>query len=539
MKFKKSFSCLFFSILSSNVVAVEYGTAVTEAQYEAMNYVVNIATEQGTCGAQLIAGQWLITARHCTPSWDADDSGVKSDDLAVTGDTFNIVVYQGVGGALGFYNDISSRVVYQGSAELYTMGAKEEALAVMETIWEESGIETKLTSIFNYGSISTGTIVEVPYTYSEVGVSFSDVTYSDLALIKLSNPIAYQSTLKLGVISDLTELSKSVPSSMVGIDEWSNSQNINVDQSFTFFGWGRNENSETVYQMHYGTQTVTKVPMNVSCSYYVELVVDGWPEYSRYDCKQEAYDEFTSLEGFSSYLPNLSVSLQTWLKAAGDDGMSGDSGTAVLLDNTMYGVVSSGAYGLSTSYQSLESQMDWILGQINALNVPTKMEFLNSDNVTTFDVEVQNLSKTEEALDIAVSDSNVTLDTSDCPETLGSLESCKVTVTIGDDADVSEFTIQFNQQTNTTVSFVEKYTGQTWDDLYGGDDDSTDDGDSDDSDDDTDTDNGGDTDNGDSGDDTAGDSGSSAGGSSGGSTGTLSVLALFAACVLRRKAQKA
>ncbi|MBD0788232.1 trypsin-like serine protease [Vibrio sp. Y2-5] len=515
------------ALSSAPLYAVENGTAVTESQYDAMNYFVNIVTDKGSCGGQLIAGQWILTARHCTSSWDADGSGDKSDDLATDGDTITIKVYQGVGGYVGYY-DGNSRLVYDGDGQIYTMGGQTEALSVIETLWNNSGIEAALSSIFLEGNMSDGSLVETAYTYDNVDVNFSDIDDSDLALIKLDDAIAYKTTLKLGLISDFEQLFSVFPSSMAGIVDWTNTQTMNTDQTFTYYGWGKTANNTTPSEMRYGTQTVKMLPMDVSCTYWVSFKIvnesDGTyttDDSNKYDCTQDAYNTFTSNSTFHSYFPELSVDINTYMEAEGDDALSGDSGTALMIDNTMYGVTSSTAFGLSSNYQSLESQMSFILGKIDGLNVPTKMEFLNSDNVTSFDIEVQNLSASSQALDIATTETGVILDTSDCDaySFLESLASCTISVTLDSEFDASEFTIQVNGSTNTVVSFVDSYTG----DLYKGASDGSDDVTSIDGNDDSSSDSS-----------TSG----SGGGGGGGSTGPLALIGLLGALILRRKEQK-
>ncbi|ELA9243569.1 trypsin-like serine protease [Vibrio alginolyticus] len=88
---------LLFNITPS-VYALENGTSVTESDYDSHNYIVQIhdVASNANCGAQLVASNWLLTARHCTPCYSKNTS--FDEDPQYQGEEMELKIYQGVEG---------------------------------------------------------------------------------------------------------------------------------------------------------------------------------------------------------------------------------------------------------------------------------------------------------------------------------------------------------------------------------------------------------------------------------------------------------
>ncbi|WP_210467486.1 trypsin-like serine protease [Vibrio crassostreae] len=389
----KKLTLLTLAALSPSVFAVENGTNVSVSDYELINYTVQMTRDLGSdttgyCSAQLIAGEWLLTARHCTPYFTEGSSGESLTDPRYDNEPMDLKLYQGVEGA-----EDSSNLIYDGKGYVYTIGGKVESELMYDTY-----VTDYLNSIVNYdcNTDSAGCT-------SSRTVSYGSNRGADIALIKLDKVLSYQQTLQFA-----RSLNFAAVTGLSALENYAadSRELLQLNETVNFRGWGKDENNQSVSQMQQATMDLASDVLSYECYVGASLC------------------DSTNLVNPSSV--SLFLDLSEVVKFNANPGRvnSGDSGTALTTsDNKLIGVASAASNG--GEFISTEMYLPWIAETINAINAPSEVD-LNA-GTDSYNVTIQNLSLNTNALNVFVVDTKVP-HTTTCGVTLNSLETCTVSL---------------------------------------------------------------------------------------------------------------
>ncbi|MFS1430814.1 hypothetical protein LMH73_027815, partial [Vibrio splendidus] len=234
-------------LYSASANAVSDGKLVSEVEYEKRNYLVNIVNGKtgSSCGAQVVAGQWLITARHCTPFYS--NGAEWRNDEAVHGESMPIDVYQGVAG-----QHDENGLVYSGLGSVFTLGGD----ASSEQLLAES---VGLTNPLLDAVACRTSDCSIRKKTNLVSDSFG----SDIALIKLDKPIAYSTVLKIqGAFNFSNEYQLGM--SFTDYAESMRTQ-VKLGDEIIFRGWGLDADGQHVTQMRSATMTILNHFFDAKC----------------------------------------------------------------------------------------------------------------------------------------------------------------------------------------------------------------------------------------------------------------------------------
>ncbi|ANQ27042.1 hypothetical protein BA894_11515 [Vibrio natriegens] len=392
--------------MTPSVYAVENGTAVTEEEYSSHNYIVQMhdVVSNANCGAQLVASNWLLTARHCTPFYSGNTS--FDEDPQYQGEEMDLKIYQGVEG-----NNLDSNLVYDDVGYVYSIGGESEADVLLSEHAE------KFTNLVQYIDCDNGTTCD---SSNNVFIS-SDGMLSDVVLIKLNNDIAYQTTAKFKYSQTFPEINARTDL----IDYLSNGAELyQLDDELVFRGFGTDELSQDPDTMMKGTLSAQSYTVSMTC--YTEQGV----------CTSENLQA----DDFSWLYLDVRQSGSLFFNEADSDVNPGDSGTAITTtDNYVIGLTSRDDSD-GGIFVGVDGLLPWIQSTVEGLNAPKHVKFASGS--IEHELEVQNLSTSTIAIApyVALGDAQLS---SDCPQTLVPLEVCTVTV-LGELTEESSFTIALN-----------------------------------------------------------------------------------------------
>lgn len=389
-------------VVSLPALAASGGTDVSESDYN--DSLVHIVVNDSTfCGGTLINGNWILTAKHCTPLY------FDSDDNEGT-----VKVYQGT--------KTLSNLVYDGDAVFYSDIDDNDVLEDAEAYYEDN-VEEKLTSI-EY-SYSKGSESGTPGLYYQT----KSMT-NDIALINISSSIAYKSTAELVKFDNYS--SDEVPESLAAENSI---QNYQIGTSFTYRGWGKTSDEEDFPETMQEINLILKDSVvNVECSYW--FTYDDESSISQ-DCGD------TSLESDESVKYGISY---TRVKVAGsvvmsgenseEGAQSGDSGTGLFDDDgALVGLiyeVYSDSEGYSNNIVTFDFYLDWIASKVSSLNAPKLLELSESSSGTyapDFTYKIQNLSLSVAPIAPYIDNTEFFYISEDnCPSTLDVGESCELSI---------------------------------------------------------------------------------------------------------------
>lgn len=384
-----------FMMLSNTAYAVENGTPVSEADYQEHNYIVNIINKESgsACGAQLIAGNWLLTARHCTPYYSSNR--YFGDDPAYIGEPMELKIYQGVEGKRNADN-----LVYEDTALVYTYGGDTEGQLMMDEYAKQ------------FQHVADYVVCNSDYGCGDNNLSASgEGIASDVALIKLNKAIPYNNTIKLKQSHDYQAINE--PLDLLDYDS-----NVLVDtgDKLVFRGFGRDENNVPTSQMMQGTMSL----LVDSFSYDCDVI------FNNGDFESCTAANLTNAELQRTILDIEATSVFEFAESP-QDVNSGDSGTGIYTENHDLIGIASRDDSDGGLFVGIDMILPWIKTTIEGINSP-KIINLGKDELT-HTVTIQNLSNDDIALDPAANKDGVTL-THTCGQVLQPLSVCEITVTL-------------------------------------------------------------------------------------------------------------
>jgi V8-like Glu-specific endopeptidase len=413
------------------------GTDVTQQEYANFDSMVHIETSAGRCGAQLLAGEWILTARHCLPiEYEAND-----------GDSADIKIYRGL---KKFQID---NLIYNGEVTMY--GNERDEIAQGEYMREvyTDKIHDRLVAA-NYARIGRGSgngYVIYEEFFGEDARSSEETNQSnihpdkpiywwhysyDLAIGKLDHPISYKYTAPLQ--NGLKELDEIQEGGYIDHSEVTDLFNIKSGDTFTFMGWGSGGPNENT------VNTLRKIPIEVNaaeftfeCNYQLFYKAGGSFEE---DCSDIAYEDLNPddlMDDINKYMKIRYLGYMTTVQTS-QAAYSGDSGTPLYNDDqevigvasSVFGTPDDGQYG--NSFATLTPYWDFIVDRIDSLNASKIIEetYVKVNSIEpSYLVKVQNLTSEDKVISPFLSDgSYFAITANDCPTLLPSGDSCIVTL---------------------------------------------------------------------------------------------------------------
>lgn len=221
------------ALTTTQASAVSLGTDVNESDYR--DYIVRFETQDSdgvtsTCGGLLVAGEYIVTAAHCVGERYHPGNGITSaynweiDQGASNG----IAVYQGI----KFNASKKTDTTYSIVSFLDRDNTEDEAFKELDQVIAENP------------SLGVRTLPE-DYTKSAF--------FYDIALVKLNTKVEQNSNAAM------------LPSYTSTTDTW----NVNDGDTFTFRGWGVDENDATPDTMQQTDIHIDRVGEGMTAGDYV------------------------------------------------------------------------------------------------------------------------------------------------------------------------------------------------------------------------------------------------------------------------------
>ncbi|QIA65011.1 trypsin-like serine protease [Vibrio astriarenae] len=356
--------------LPNTAWAVEYGVDATSDEYNDFN--VHIVFGNSHCGATLLGGDYLITARHCIIT----DGSDRNDSTGMTG---TIEIRQGLS---------------------YT------------------GDKTTLT---DFTTVLDGTNADIESAASQRMLYYADVILGDypnaaqtalrydgdLVVLKLQNTVQHYTGVAITPMRDITTGKSVFP----------------ADQAINFYGWGRDEN---------GSNPATLQKAQLKSFYgWGDVNEQLWQRVDEVDsfAYVSCTDEHRAEQGLDcEYKPED----RAYFYGLGKQHVaSGDSGTGLVYDNQLFGVARSvfGGSGEST-FTHFSTIMPELTQAINKVVYPpvagAELEE-GFDQTLLVKIPIQNLTSSDVLFTPTLSDDNsgmVDMDAFDCNSVIPSQEGC-------------------------------------------------------------------------------------------------------------------
>ena len=456
--------CVLAALTSMNAHAVRHGSDVTQANYRDHTVRFELTTASGdtsTCGGLLIAGEYILTAGHCT------------GDSAYTANYSEYIPWLDGGAS----NSISvfKGVEYDG----------EEFSTTYSNLDVYGTFESEYNSVINELSH-----LEAVYGASKFANqrTWQDLDWTrktgarDIALIKLSDKIPQQHQASVLPI----------------FDSETNNYNVETDDSFTFRGWGRDENNSVPSTMQ---ETTLELPFT----------------QDDYNPNNPVDSSDTSIAcGVSTSNCEIRIKDRLIIKPTVVTGTasSGDSGTPLLVGNEAIMIASTESFDHSQNlFTNIGSYLENIATAINKVTAPSSMDFdidENSTNTIVSNFKVQNLTQFTDSVSPSLTGDTHNFTVTGCGANMSTYDSCELTLTLNPNGTAqtedSNVVLYLNDTDNTTIPISLTVTPDSTDAT-----------------DPTDPDNG-----------NGSGSTSTGGGSGGGSTGLFSIIGLLALLRLRK-----
>lgn len=463
--------CVLAALTSMSAHAVRHGSDVTQANYRDHTVRFELTTASGdtsTCGGLLIAGEYILTAGHCT------------GDSAYTANYSEFIPWLDGGAS----NTIS---VFKGvdydSEEFTTTYSNLDVYGTFES--EYNSVNSELTHL---ESVHGASKFANQRTWQDLDWT-RKTGARDIALIKLGEKIPQQHQASVLPI----------------FDSVTNNYNVETGDSFTFRGWGRDENNAVPSVMQ---ETTLELPFTQD-DYNPNNPVDSTDTsvacgVSTINCEIRIKDRLT-----------IKPTVVTGTAS------SGDSGTPLLIGNEAIMIASTESVDHSQNlFTNIGSYLENIATAINKVTAPSSMKFNideNSTNTIVSNFKVQNLTQFTDSVTPSLTGDTHNFTVTGCGANLATYASCELTLTLNANGTAqtedSNVVLHLNDTDNTTIPISLTVTPDNTD--------PTDPTEPTDPTDPTDPDNG-------SG------STSTGGGSGGGSTGLLSIVGLLALIRLRK-----
>lgn len=378
--------------------AVRLGTDVDQSDYK--DYIVRIETAEinggtGSCGGLLIDGEYILTAAHCVGAAYTDTSTGGYNSIAYNWDVDN-----------GATNDIT---VYQGIAR-DAEKHKATTYQVIDLISDDyAQAYTKHTAEIDYvkSLFSSADWSSQDSTVNEQW--FYQLAYHDIALLKIADVISQKNHAKLTPIFDTDN----------------NTFNVNSGDTFTFRGWGVDEN---------GANVSTMQETELELAYHGDTI-NFWYNPAT-PTETSSLNECTDSSADScKYYQKDYIRLDP--TTVGATAASGDSGTPLVSNNDqVVAFTKNNAYDSTESvpyynrFMNLSWYLPYIVDAIDKLAAPKTIEFTSDDSTTVAKFWAQNLSSTSKTLATSLSGTDSDkFSVSGCDSTtLDTTDACQITL---------------------------------------------------------------------------------------------------------------
>ncbi|QFT13293.1 trypsin-like serine protease [Vibrio sp. THAF190c] len=398
------------ALVSINAHAVRFGTDVSEDDYR--DHTVRFQVENGngstiSCGGLLIAGEYILTAGHCSGSSTYAANYTEYIPWLDGGASNDISVFVGID-----YNGTEHKTTYS-NMDVY--GSFESA---------HNSLLTELTYLESIFGASKFT--------AQRGWQDLDWTrrtgFRDIALIKLNTKIEQQHQAAL----------------MPVFDSVSSSYNIVSGDTFTFRGWGRTETGASPSTMQ---ETSLALPFTES-QYNPNKPVDS--SSTTTDCSASVANCELRIKDYMVIKPTV----------VGGTASSGDSGTPMLTSEDRAFAIASTENAAHTQnfFTNIGSYLENIASEINKVTAPSSMSFdMDTDAtdtlVTTF--QVQNLTQFTDNISPSLTGDTHNFEVSGCDSDLDTYQFCKVTVRVNPNGNAqtndSNVVLHLNDTNNTMI----------------------------------------------------------------------------------------
>ncbi|EMY6611227.1 MULTISPECIES: GlyGly-CTERM sorting domain-containing protein [Vibrio] len=398
-------------MLSHAAYAVENGLPVTQTEYDNYNYIVQTidVSDGSSCGAQLIASNWLLTARHCTPYY-TDNKGDWANDPAYLGESMDIKVYQGVEG-----KNKEENLIYSGEGKVYSFGGDNEGENLLLENAKQFEHVTNFVECIDSNNCSNNN-----------KISHNTGVMSDIVLIKLSKDVPYSTTLKL----EPTQEYPVIKNRFDLADYQSKTKPIyNINDELEFRGFGKTETGQEPETMMKGSLIAKQLGFELDCNVY--LTSEGFA-----DCT----DENLNSVNFDSTRLSIEHNGSLDFYQTTSDVNPGDSGTAITTQTNQLIGIASRDDSDGGIFVGVDSLLPWVQSTVNGLNAPKHVVL--TEGSVKHQLDVQNMSSVPMVVTPVVTDGIATL-TDNCPQTLEPLEVCTINV-VGELNDDSTFTVALN-----------------------------------------------------------------------------------------------
>lgn len=401
--------CILAALSSMNAYAVRHGSDVSEADYRDHTVHFQVKSSDGTtseCGGLLIAGEYILTAGHCSGNSTYSSNYTEYLPWIDNGASNDISVFVGVN-----YNSTEYATTYS-NVDVYG----------------------------NFESEYNALLSELSYLESTHGVSKFSTERStnnldwvrkggrrDIALIKLAKKIPQQHQAALIPVFDTAD----------------NTYNIESGDTFTFRGWGIDENGETPDVMQ---KTTLSLPFTEQ-QYNPNKPVDSADNTS--DCSASTINCEANIKDYLVIKPTV-------LKGTAS---SGDSGTPMLVNDQAFALASTeNGEHTQNFFTNIGAYLVNIADAINKVTAPSEIAFKMDENESTtktITFQVQNLTKFSDNVSPSLTGDDYNFTVSGCATNLETYESCEVTLTVNPNGNAqtadSSVTLHLNDTNNTTV----------------------------------------------------------------------------------------
>lgn len=398
-------------LLPTAANAVMLGSDVAESDYK--DYVVrielsNTSGQTETCGGLLIGGEYVLTAGHCIGTVDHSGSTTVYNSFLDSGASNAITVYQGT----DYHADKHTTTTYS----VVDLVNDDFAALTTEAQTESNSV---LSAYPNAGDSTWQT---------SMASTLNSSARHDIALIHLTDSVSQKSHAKLIPVFDAS----------------TNTFNVNVGDTFTFRGWGADENNAMP-----ATMQATTLSVALSDGRTYQYQPNRATSELTQDCVNDAaYNCEYVLLDYTVFEPTT----------VGATANSGDSGTPLLNNSDeafalTSSVRKSGGVGISNNFMNIGWYLPYITAAINKVAAPEAIEFSSEDSSGTTTFTVQNLGNTTEAMAPFLGGTNSdNFTVTGCETSIDALASCELTITYTGNTDGDNATVYLGDSNNSEIA---------------------------------------------------------------------------------------
>ncbi|OOF22240.1 hypothetical protein BZJ17_06805 [Salinivibrio sp. IB574] len=400
------------ALTTTQASAVSLGTDVDESDYR--DYIVRFETQDSdgatsTCGGLLVSGEYIVTAAHCVGESYNPGNGVSN--------AYAWEIDQGASNAISVYQGVK-----------YNANKKIETSYSIVNFLDRDNTEDEA-----YAEVDQVIAENPTFSISRDAEDWTKGAFQyDIAVLKLNSKL------------DQSNNAAMLQSYTSTTDTW----NVNNGDSFTFRGWGLDENGATPDTMQQTDIYIDYSHEDMASADYVPRVVresDNSSCTGDNNCTYGIFDFITLLPSKPESVPQ-----------------SGDSGTPLeIKPNSIYAIAKRTAFDNKwVQFTHLSWYLSDIANAINKVTAPTGVTFAYNENqidTKSHTFAVQNLTSLDENINPYIVNDNGEFDVKGCENTvLKPLESCEITVTVNDGAEQTDTSLALadTNDTQITISYT-------------------------------------------------------------------------------------